>query len=180
MYWLMCSKHINYHKIEVIWARRIFSSTNCFPINVDRTSFFCKLSLPRFSVTSIMDVIYGSIICQLSEPLRRSSIPIKQYFYLTNFWQSCQFICMCSRAATIDFWQASHHSRHFAEGPPLSIFQNPEGVSSTMFFTSNDKNIYLKMWIFFDIWCGKRFAISIGQIQPKLIYGLVTYGPNGL
>ena len=51
--------------------------------------------MPSFSVTSIMDVIYGSIICQLSEPLRRSSIPIKQYFYLTNFWQSCQFICMC-------------------------------------------------------------------------------------
>ena len=24
---------------------------------------------------------------------------------------------------------------------------SPEGVSSTMFFTSNDKNIYLKMWI---------------------------------
>ena len=44
----------------------------------------------------------------------------------------------------------------------------------------HDKNIYLKIWIFFDIWCGKRFAISIGQIQPKLIYGLVTYGPNGL
>ena len=97
MYWLMCSKHISYHKIEVIWERMIFfSSTNCFPINVDRTSFFfCKLSLPSFSVASIMDVIYGSIICQLSKPLRRSSIPIKQYFYLTNFWQSCQFICMC-------------------------------------------------------------------------------------
>ena len=28
--------------------------------------------------------------------------------------------------------------------------------------------------------CGKCFAISIGQIQPKLIYGLVTYGLNGL
>ena len=27
----------------------------------------------------------------------------------------------------------------------------PKGVSSTMFFTSNDKNIYLRMWIFFDI-----------------------------
>ena len=60
------------------------------------------------------------------------------------------------------------------------IIKDAEGVSSTMFFTSNDKNIYLKMWIFFDIWCGKCFAISIGQIQPKLIYGLVTYGPNGL
>ena len=33
---------------------------------------------------------------------------------------------------------------------------------------------------FFAIWCGKRFAISIGQIQSKLIYWLVTYGPNGL
>ena len=63
---------------------------------IELVVFFCKLSLPSFSVTSIMDVIYGSIICQLSEPLRRSSIPIKQYFYLTNFWQSCQFICMCS------------------------------------------------------------------------------------
>ena len=122
-----------------------FSSTNCFPINVDRTSFFCKLSLPRFSVTSIMDVIYGSIICQLSEPLRRSSIPIKQYFYLTNFWQSCQFICMCSRAATIDFWQASHHSRHFAEGPPLSIFQNPakdQALATLPLVTALPERIY--------------------------------------
>ncbi len=41
-------------------------------------------------------------------------------------------------------------------------------------------SILWQMWILFDIWCGKHFAISIGQIQPKLIFGLVTYGPNGL
>ena len=31
--------------------------------------------------------------------------------------------------------------------------QEAEGVSSTMFFTSNDKNIYLKMWFLltFDV-----------------------------
>ena len=29
------------------------------------------------------------------------------------------------------------------------------------------------MWIFFAIWFGKRFAISIGQIQAKLIYELM-------
>ena len=70
----------------------------------------------------------------------------------------------------------------FFDRNPESAFSymRSEGVSSTMFFTSNDKDIYLKMWIIFDIWCGKCFAISIGQIQPKLIYGLVTYGPNGL
>ena len=56
----------------------------------------------------------------------------------------------------------------------------PEGVSSTMILLLLFQNSYLKMWNFFAIWCGKRFAISIGQIQSKLIYGLVTYVPNGL
>ena len=50
-----------------------------------------------------------------------------------------------------------------------------EGVSSTMTKVEIAKDIHLQMWKVFDIWCGKCFAILVGQIQSKQIYRLVTY-----
>ena len=40
------------------------------------------------------------------------------------------------------------------------------------------KDIHLQMWKVFDIWCEKRFAILVGQIQSKLIYRFETYIPT--
>ena len=60
------------------------------------------------------------------------------------------------------------------------IFGNAESVTSTMTKVEMAKDIYFEMWIIFDIWCAKRFAICIGQIQSKLLYGLVIYEPDGL
>ena len=52
----------------------------------------------------------------------------------------------------------------------------PEGVSSTMMKVKKEKDIHLQMQKVLDIWCEKRFAILLGQIQSKLIYRLVNYG----
>ena len=51
----------------------------------------------------------------------------------------------------------------------------PKGVSSTMTKVKIAKDIHFQMWKFFDIWCEKRFAILVGQIQSKQIHRLVTY-----
>ena len=62
----------------------------------------------------------------------------------------------------------------------LCLHMCAESVSSTMTKVEMAKDIYFEIWIIFHIWCAKRFAICIGQIQSKLLYGLVIYEPDGL
>ena len=61
----------------------------------------------------------------------------------------------------------------------ISFWFSTEGVSSTMFFTSNVKNIYFQIWIC-PIRIAKGFSNPMSKIiQSKQIYGLVTCRPFG-
>ena len=54
-----------------------------------------------------------------------------------------------------------------------------EAISSVMAKLEMAKYIHLQMWKLFAIWSWKLFEVWIGQIQSKLLYGLVTYGLAG-
>ena len=50
-----------------------------------------------------------------------------------------------------------------------------EAISSTMTKFEMAKDIHLQLWIVFDIWCGKLYAIWIGQNSIET--NLQTYAP---
>ena len=105
----------------------------------------------------------SSIYCAL----KRSSLKYFIFWVVRYLWVSNDSTLFLneSERAPWSYWR--------------SIWNHSEGVSSTMFFTFNVKNIYFQIWIC-PIGIAKPFSHPMSKIvQPKQIYGLVTDRPFG-